>query len=249
MASISQNVAVRPISRVTGRGGLIDKYFYFMMSLVIAATVVYGFSKTVDQNLFHPAVPRPFLLWIHGAAFSSWVAFYVFQSALVRTHNVRLHRALGWFGVGLGALMVPLGIAIGTIMARFNLHALHRTDAAAFLIVPYYDMVMMAVILSLAIAWRKKPDLHRRLLFILTAHLTDAAFGRFPGYAMQNVYFYAAADGLMLLGVVRDLVVDRRIHKVYLYAIPTLAVCQYFVMYTNLHGSAWWVRIANQIIG
>ena len=249
MASISQNAAVRPMRRVTGRGGLVDRYFYFAMSLVIAATVIFGFSKTVNQNLFHPAVPRPFLLWIHGAAFSSWVAFYILQSALVRTHNVRLHRTLGWFGAGLGALMVPLGIAIGTIMGRFDIHTLHEPGVEAFLIVPYYDMVMLAVILSLAIAWRKKPDLHRRLLFILTCHLTDAAFGRFPGYAMQNVYFYAAADGLMLFGVLRDLVVDRRIHKVYLYAVPILAACQFFVMYTNLHASPWWVGIAHRIIG
>ncbi|HEX5244119.1 MAG TPA: hypothetical protein VFW23_12720, partial [Tepidisphaeraceae bacterium] len=154
MASISQDVMPRPMSRVTGRGGLVDKYFYFAMSLVIAAIVLYGFSQTINQHLFHPAVPRPFLLWVHGAAFSSWVAFYIFQSALVRTHNVRLHRTLGWFGVGLGALMAPLGIAIGTIMGRFDLHTLHQPDAEAFLIVPYYDMAMLAVTLTLAIAWR-----------------------------------------------------------------------------------------------
>src|SRR5262252_5619623 len=105
MASISQNAAVRPMSRVTGRGGLVDKYFYFAMSLVIAATVMYGFSQTVGEHLFHPAIPRPFLLWVHGAAFSSWVLFYILQSALVRSGNVKVHRKLGWIGAGLGALM------------------------------------------------------------------------------------------------------------------------------------------------
>lgn len=249
MASVTQGVMVRSVNRVTGRGGLIDRYFYFAMSLVIAGVVICGFSHTVNQNLIHPAVPRPFLLWIHGIAFSSWVAFYIFQSALVRTHNVRLHRTLGWFGVALGAFMIPLGFVISTMMARFDTHVLHEPGQDAFLIAPYYDMIMMAVILSLAIAWRKKPDLHRRLLFLLTCHLTDAAWGRLPSYAMQNVYFYAAADGLMLIGVVRDLVVDRRIHKVYLYAIPILAGCQFFVMYTDLHSVPWWMGIAHRIIG
>jgi hypothetical protein len=64
----------------------------------------------VNENLFHPALPRPFLLWIHGAAFSGWVAFYLFQSALVRTHNVIWHRFFGWFGAGLATLMVALGL-------------------------------------------------------------------------------------------------------------------------------------------
>jgi hypothetical protein len=43
--------------------------FYFAMSLLFAAIVVWGFSQSINQNLFHPALPRPFLLWIHAAAF------------------------------------------------------------------------------------------------------------------------------------------------------------------------------------
>lgn len=80
MVSSSQSTAslARPRS-FTGRNGLVDKYFYFTMSLLVAAIVVWGFSRTIDANLFHPALPRPFLLWIHAAAFSAWVAFYIFQ--------------------------------------------------------------------------------------------------------------------------------------------------------------------------
>jgi len=29
------------------------------MSLVIAAVVIYGFSHTINENLIHPAYPRP----------------------------------------------------------------------------------------------------------------------------------------------------------------------------------------------
>jgi hypothetical protein len=78
-----------PATTIEFRGWL-EKYFYFAMSLLIAAIVVWGFSHTIDANLFHGAPPRPLLLWIHGAAFSLWVAFYIFQSALVRTRNVRV---------------------------------------------------------------------------------------------------------------------------------------------------------------
>ena len=40
-----------------------------------------------------------------------WVSFFVVQSALVRRHNVRVHRTLGCFGVGLATLIVVLGIS------------------------------------------------------------------------------------------------------------------------------------------
>ncbi len=72
----------------TGRNGILHRYFYFAMSLLIAATVVVGFQRTVNDNLFHPAIPRPFLLWIHGAVFSAWVIFFILQSTLVRVHKV-----------------------------------------------------------------------------------------------------------------------------------------------------------------
>ena len=79
---------------VTGRNGLVCRYFYFGMSLVLAGIVVAGFKRTVNDNLFHPAIPRPFILWIHGAAFAGWVIFFICQSTLVRIGKVSWHRAI-----------------------------------------------------------------------------------------------------------------------------------------------------------
>ena len=70
------------------------------MSLLIAAVVVYGFSHTVDNNLIHATPIRPWILYLHATVFSGWVAFFILQSTLIRTHKVRVHRTLGWFGVG-----------------------------------------------------------------------------------------------------------------------------------------------------
>jgi hypothetical protein len=47
---------------------------------------------------------------------------------------------------------------------------------------------------------------------------------------------------------VRDLIVDRRIHKVYLYALPLLALFQTFCMQTYFHASPWWVHIASALL-
>ena len=248
MASVPQEVVVRPFSPVSGRNGLLDKYFYFFMSLLVAAIVVWGFSHSVNANLFHPALPRPFLLWIHATAFSGWVVFYILQSALVRTHNVRVHRSFGWFGVALGAVMIPLGISTAIVMGRFDTYRLHQPGADAFLIVPFYDMLAFGVCLALAIYWRKKPELHRRLMLLATCGLLDAAFGRVD-LIFNNSLFFLCVDAVILLGVGRDLVVNRRVHKVYLIGLPVMMVCQGFVVYTLRSGSHWWVSIAHAILG
>jgi FtsH-binding integral membrane protein len=239
---------VRPPVHFTGRGGIVDKYFYFAMSLLVAAIVVWGFSHTVDQNLIHPAVPRPLILWFHAAAFSAWVVFFIFQSTLVRTRNVKWHRFFGWFGAALGTAMVPLGITTSIIMGRFDTYVKHEPGSDAFLIVPFYDVAAFATLFTLAVLWRKKPELHRRLIFIATCGLLAAAFGRMP-YLAPHLFFYWALDGVILLGVVRDLLVNRRVHKVYLIAVPTLILCQAFVIHTMTSGSAWWLRIADGILG
>lgn len=234
--------------RMSPLQAFVNRYFYFAMSLLIATIVVSGFRRTVDVNLLHPSIPRPLILWFHAAAFSGWVAFFFFQSALVRTHNVKWHRFFGWFGAALGTVMVPLGITTAIIMGRFDTYQEHLPGADAFLIVPFYDMVAFAAFFSLAVLWRGKPELHRRLLFIATCGLLDAAFGRFD-YIFNHGLFFPCLDGVILLGVLRDLYVNRRIHKVYLYALPPLIVVQAYVTYTWMSSSAWWVRIGNAILG
>jgi hypothetical protein len=228
--------------------GFVNKYFYFAMSLLVAAIVVSGFSRTVDANLLSAPVPRPLILWFHGVAFSLWVAFFIFQSALVRTHNVKLHRFFGWFGAALGTAMVPLGITTAIVMARFHAYRLHEPGQDSFLIVPFYDMVAFGLLFGLAVAWRRKPELHRRLIFIATCGLLDAAFGRFD-YIFNHGLFFPCLDGVILLGVLRDLFVNRRVHKAYLIALPVLIVPQAFVTYTWMSSSAWCLRIAHAIIG
>jgi hypothetical protein len=233
---------------VTGRNGILNRYFYFAMSLLVAAIVVAGFKRTVNDNLFHPAVPRPFILWMHGAAFAAWVSFFICQSALVRIHKVRWHRFFGWFGAGLATVIVPLGITTSIVMTRFDQVQLHQTGIDAFLSIPFYDMIAFGVCIALALYWRKRPEMHRRLVFIATCSLLDAAFGRFD-YLFNHNLFFPCLDLVILLGVARDLLVDRRVHKVYLYALPLLIAGQSLAVYMWRHNPTWWQGITHAILG
>ena len=248
MASASQTAVARPFPSLTGRGGLVDKYFYFAMSFVLIAIVVWGFGHTVNDVLFHPAVPRPLLLWIHAAVFCGWLLLFVLQSALVRTHNVRWHRTLGWFVGGVGAAMIPLGAVIAIIMGRFDTRVLHEAGADTFEFISFGDMAIFAVFLALGILWRRKPALHRPIFFIATCGLTDAAFGRVP-FIASHFLMYVCVDAVLCLGILRDLLVDRRIHRLYLIALPALAAAQYGIVYMITRPPQWWVHLAHAMMG
>jgi hypothetical protein len=211
--------------------------------------VVFGFSFTIDRNLIHPAIPRPRILYLHAAVFSGWLLFFLFQSILVRSRHVSWHRRVGWFGAGLGAVIPVLGTATAIEMAHFNGAQLHQTHVEADLMIPLWDMVAFTAAFGLAIAWRKRPDAHRRLVLVATCALTAAAFGRFPAYLLNPTFFYAGVDLLVAFGALRDWIVDRRIHPVYLVALPMLILGQTVVVYTNLHDLRYWLAIAHAILG
>ena len=225
----------------------LSRYFYLCMSLVLAALVIVGFSRTANANLFHANPPRPLLLWMHAAVFSMWVVFFIAQSALVRARKVSVHRLLGWFGAGLAAVMVVLGCIIAVVMARFDTVVLHQKDADAFLSIPFGDMIVFGSCIAMAIYWRKKPEFHRRLVFIASCQLMDAALGRFDFIFNHNL-FYLVLDCLIALGMVRDWVVDKRVHKVYLYALPSLIVLQSLAIYTWRIDPKWWQAITQAIL-
>ncbi len=227
---------------------LFGRYFYFIMSLVIAGVVIYGFSHTINENLIHPAYPRPRVLYFHAAIFTGWLVLLITQSALIRTRNVRGHRKLGLCALALAIAIPIVGIATAVAMARFNTQH-GSTDATEFLIVPFFDMVAFTIVVGLAIVWRRKPEYHRRLMFLATCALTIAAFGRFPASIVPDNWGYAGVDALILLGVGRDLLVTKHIHPVYLYGLPMMILGQALTMYIYLSKEPDWIVIAHRIIG
>ena len=224
---------------------VLRKYFYFLMSLLIIAAIVYGFSFTIEKNLIHPAVPRPWILYVHATIFTAWLALFLLQTILVRSRRVTWHRRVGGLGVVLGSLIPIVGVSTAIVMGRFDMGVLHLPDVENFLIVPLFDMVCFTSTFPLAVYWRKQPELHRRLMLVASCALTAAGFGRFvhPDYL-----FYGGVDLLILLGVVRDLILDRRIHRIYLIVLPLFLVGQVTTTYVAWHGVPFWVRIAHRLL-
>ena len=224
------------------------QYFYLFMSLLVVVVIVYGFSFTIDKNLIHPAIPRPWILYVHATVFSSWLVFFVLQATLVRSRKVQWHRRLGWFGVALGTLIPIVGVSTAIVMTRFDTVNLHIPDAESSLVIPLFDMVCFTSTFPLAVFWRKKPELHRRLMLVATCALTAAAFGRFPERILPGYLFYGGVDLLILLGVARDLIANRAVHPVYRFVLPPFILGQAIVTYIAYHSVPFWLRIAHALL-
>jgi len=53
----------------------------------------------------------------------------------------------------------------------------------------------------------------------------------------------------MLLGVARDLLVDKRVHRAYLYALPVLLVGQNVAIYLWRNPPGWWMSMCRETLG
>lgn len=222
----------------------LDRYFYLGMSLLVAAAVVSGFSHTIGANLLHPDTPPPWILHIHAVVFSGWVVLFIVQSALVRVSKPALHRRLGMFGVVMGSVLPLLGLATALVMRR--LHDQQGSANDAGLSLPFNDMLTFSIAFGLAICWRRRPEFHRRLMVLATCCLTGAAFARIP--VVPEHAFYICVDLLVLLGIVRDVIVNGRVHAVYRYGLPCMMVGQALAQYLMGAKPWWWLAATHQIM-
>jgi hypothetical protein len=166
----------------------------------------------------------------------------------VRLRKVSVHRTLGWFGAALAATMVVSGLIVSVVMLRFEMTVLHRKGVASFLSILWCDMIIFGGCMALAIYFRKRPGYHRRLVFMATCQLMQAAFVRFH-YIGYHDLFYPALDVLIVAGVLRDLVVDGRVNKVYRYVFPAIIVLQALATYLERANPSWWQAATLAILG
>ena len=86
-------------------------------------------------------------------------------------------------------------------------------------------------------------------MLLATIALTGAAFARLPLPMMQSSwYWYSFTDALLAICVLRDLLLMRRIHPVFLYGVPLFLIGEYSAVALFLHPPAVWQSICHVLL-
>lgn len=187
------------------------------MALAIAATVVFGFTLNASRYHFDVSSLPP-LVHVHAWVFVAWIVFFVLQSGLVVSGSVSLHRRLGWAGAGLAVLMVVTGIAVtvgcvrrGAVPPFF--------PPNLFLMVDILGVLSFFGLTATAVALRRSPEWHRRLMLCGTIMVMSPAWGRILPMPLLGPWGGWAVFGAMMVyvaaGIIYDLVTTRRVHPAY----------------------------------
>jgi hypothetical protein len=201
--------------------GRFERFFFPCMAVLVLVTVFVGFSRTFYLAGVFKADPIPPLLYIHGAAFSSWVLLLIVQTSLVATGRVGLHRRLGLLGFCLACLMVVLGLLVATnaMVRHFDeVEAMHmQAEFRGFYAAQTCDMLIFSTLIYFAFRNRLNPAAHKRLILIATIALLDAAFARWP-IDVVSKHFQWDCFALLLILIAHDLWSKRKIHRATLWA-------------------------------
>lgn len=190
-----------------------DDRFFMRAALIIAVTIVAGFSFQLAMG--RSTFASPLRVHAHAIVFMGWVAIYVTQNFLATSGNIALHRRLGRIGAVWVIAMVVLGFVVTIEMARRG-QVPFFFQPAHFLIFDPVSVLAFAGMVYWAIAMRKRTDWHRRLQFCAMTLLLGPAFGRLLPMPLLAPWAWEAAFAVTLLfpaaGMVADLRRSGRVH-------------------------------------
>lgn len=115
--------------------------------------------------------PLPVYLVVHGLVMTGWYLLFLTQATLVSSRRMAVHRRLGVAGVVLAAAVVVTGAMVHLRLIP-RMHALGRIAspedvafATGFVLQGLASLLPFVVLVTWAALGRRRPELHKRLMF------------------------------------------------------------------------------------
>jgi hypothetical protein len=252
MATTAQQTQfTKPVSQPTRR------WFFVGMALAFIATSIAGFLPAIINPATRRA-PLTLLAAVHGIVFLLWLFLYLAQALLIANRRVDLHRRLGLAGVGVMALVIYFGFTTmtATIRRGFDLSGDQHMDphpdgtttfdAPTAMIFNFSSLATFGILAAAAISFRRRPDLHKKLMLFANISLMVAPIAHFLGH-IRSAWFAAIYLLLYLLFLLTPMVYDFLVMKRIRWLTSSLVVALFvsqLVQAVVIAPSAAWHRFA-----
>lgn len=183
--------------------------------------------------------PRHWVVHVHGALFTGWLAILIAQVALVYRRQVRTHRRAGAFAAAYAAVLLLAGVAVMIVAPVEHVRAGEWPvdQAAGFLVLPIGDLLLFGGFFGAALYSRRVPASHKRLILLASNALI------FPGAARFGEPSVAMIFGLWFLPIALAMAFDQfttgRIHRVYVIGAAVMLV--FFARVALMTAEPWLV--------
>ena len=223
------------------------RYFYVGMAIAVAATVFAGFARTYFLKLHYGSPPLDILRHAHALVFTAWVLLFLAQTTLIAARRTDIHRRLGILGAVLAALVIIMGTATAILRAKAGAAPIPGVSPLSFLAIPFFDMVVFAILIGAGLYYRHRADVHKRLMTLATIALLSAPIARLPFEFMKPgpPAFFGLTDLFIVVLLVYDLATRRRVHPATIWGGLLIVASQ--PLRLMLSGTAAWMAFAGWI--
>jgi hypothetical protein len=156
---------------------------------------------------------------------------------------------VGRFGAVLAVGVVAVG-AMGALIAARRAGGFIGIPIppAQFVIIPFVDLALFALLIGMAIARRHDPQSHKRLMVVGSLCLIDAAIARWPVVISVGnpILFFALTDLFLVPLAIWDFKTRGRLHPVTLWAGLLLIVSQPLRLW--LSGTDAWLQVISRVL-
>jgi hypothetical protein len=225
-----------------------DRRLYTWAAVGIVLIVLTGFARTYYLKGWFGAPALSGLVHLHGIVMTLWVALFVVQVRLVAAHRTDLHRRLGVLGGLLAALVLVVGTITAISAARRGVSP--GPPPLVFLVIPLGDMLVFAILVGTGLFFRRRSEIHKRLMLLSTGAILTAAIARIPlGFIETGgpLVFFGLTDLCVLACVAVDTVKHRRLHPAFGWG--ALLIVASHPLRMMLSGTQVWLQFATWLVG
>ena len=244
-ATITQNATLRRAAAIRTR----DRRIGVAVAVFVPLVVFIGFARSYFLKAYFDFPPLPSLLvHAHAVTMTAWVAVFAAQVWLVASHRTRLHMKLGISGSVLALLVFVLGI-LTTLASAARGSGIPGWEPLRFLVVPLGDMLAFGALVGSGLYYRRKMDVHKRLMLLSALNLLPAAVARIPVNFIQAngaLAYYGIPDLCVVALVAFDTIKERRLHPAYFWGASLLILSH--PLRIMLSNTELWVQIAGPLV-
>jgi uncharacterized membrane protein YozB (DUF420 family) len=207
------------MSTILSSGGKSASRRFYAWAGALAALIVFaGFAQTFYLKGMFETPPLSGLLMVHGIIMTLWFVLFMVQVRLNAVGRNDLHRRLGVLGAILAGLVMITGIAVAIDSGRRGFSPSPDVPSLVFMVVPLFDIAIFAALVGVALGFRHRSDIHKRLMLLATLSILAAPIARIPlDFIAQGgvPVFFGLMIVFMLACVAVDTVRNRRLHPAF----------------------------------
>lgn len=255
MSEIADSAAMLPSSSAVTRG-FRGTRMLLPAAAIAAALAVIGFWPTYFGPLLAGDIetlrvgplarPASLMIHVHSASMVTWLAFFIAQTWLAASGRVRLHVKLGPWVMGYAVLVVVIGVFAMSEGFAARLAAGEVVIAQRWLFGVLRDFVFLVPFLAAGWLYRRQPEIHKRMMLVVTTLLIGPAIGRmvFLGAPLPVWKFMLVWPVPVYLAMIHDFRGRRIVHPAYVIALVAMLTMR---LVLPLNTSAVWQTMASHI--